>query len=195
MRLFAIALALCCLLAVAAPHAAAQDFAEIFGGYSYVDAHSPVTTTIACPGPVCPVVTNTDHSNLNGLEVAGTIKPGTWFGITGDFSAHYGTTAGASNHLQTFLAGPKLSYPADISPFVHVLVGGAHETLGTGVSGANIVIPTSRTAFAAVAGVGIDAKIAPFVSLRVIQFDYLLTNFRSTTQNQPRVSTGIVIHF
>jgi hypothetical protein len=194
MRSLLAALALCCLLAIVAPHATAQGV-EIFGGYSYVDAHTPVTTTIACPGMTCPVSTNTDHSNLNGFELAGTFKPNDWFGITGDFSAHYGTTAGASNHLQTFLAGPKISYPADISPFVHVLVGGAHDTLGTGASGSNIVVPTSRTAFAAVAGVGLDAKIAPFVSLRVIQFDYLLTTFRSTTQNQPRVSSGIVIHF
>jgi len=194
MHAFIVCLALCCLFAVTAPDAAAQGV-EIFGGYSYVYSHTPVTTTIACPGPSCPETTTTYRSNLNGWELAGTFKPGTWFGITADYSSHYGTSAGASNHLQTFLFGPKFSYPADISPFVHVLVGGAHETLGSGSTSTSIVVPTSRTSVAAVAGAGIDARIAPFVALRIIQFDYLLTTFHSTTQNQPRVSTGIVIHF
>lgn len=194
MRSLLVALALCDLLAVGAPQATAQGV-ELFGGYSYVYAHTPVTTTIACPGPSCPETTITDRTNLNGWELAATFKPSTWWGISGDFSGHYGTSLGASNHLQTFLVGPKFSFPADISPFAHILVGGAHDTLGNGSSASGIVVPTSRTALAAVAGVGIDAKVAPFVSLRIIQFDYLLTTFRSTTQNQPRVSTGIVIHF
>jgi len=197
MRSLVACLALCCALAIIAPHADAQ-IAEVFGGYSYVYAHTPVTTTIACGGaPIntCPTETTTYRTNLNGFELAGTFKPGTWFGITGDYSSHYGTSAGASNHLQTFLVGPKFSYPADISPFVHVLVGGANNSLGSGSTVNAIVVPTSHTCFAVAAGGGIDARIAPFVSLRVIQFDYLLTTFHSTTQNQPRISTGIVIHF
>jgi hypothetical protein len=44
-------------------------------------------------------------------------------------------------------------------------------------------------------GVGIDLKVAPFISVRPIQFDYLVTRFNSGTQNQPRISAGVVLHF
>lgn len=192
MRLSFAVLAVCFVATLAVPHAHAQ-VAEVFGGYSYVDADSSVTTTIACPGPPCPVSTVKDRSNLNGWELAGTIKPGTWYGVTADFSGHYGTTLGASNHLQTYLFGPKFSFPGPISPFVHVLVGAAHENIGS--SSTALVVPTSRTAFAAAAGAGIDVRVAPFVALRLIQFDYLLTHFNTTNQNQPRISTGVVIRF
>jgi len=37
--------------------------------------------------------------------------------------------------------------------------------------------------------------VAPFVSVRPIQIDYLLTRFSSATQSQPRVSAGVVFHF
>jgi hypothetical protein len=33
------------------------------------------------------------------------------------------------------------------------------------------------------------------VSIRVIQIDYLRTQLQGATQNQPRVSAGVVIHF
>jgi len=40
-----------------------------------------------------------------------------------------------------------------------------------------------------------DVKVAPFVSVRLIQVDYLRTQLHGATQNQPRVSAGIVLHF
>jgi hypothetical protein len=195
MRLLPIALALCCLLALAVPHAAAQDFAEVFGGYSFVHASDPVTTTIACPGPSCAITTSNFHPNLNGWELAATIKPGTWFGITGDFSGHYGTVGNADTHLQTYLFGPKVALPGPISPFAHVLVGGAHETVDSGSTDSRIILPTSHSSVAVAAGVGIDIRVAPFIAFRPIQIDYLLTHFNSNTQSQPRVSAGLVLRF
>ena len=199
MRLLTIVVALCCLLAVAVPRSAAQDFAEVFGGYSFVHASATVTSTTVCPVglglPPCPATTSTFHPNLNGWELAGTIKPGTWFGITADFSGHYGSVGTSSVHVQTFLFGPKLSFPGPVSPFAHVLVGGARETIGAGDTSAGVTLPTSGVAPAVAAGVGIDIKLAPFIALRPIQFDYLLTRFNSSTQSQPRVSAGVVFRF
>jgi len=40
-----------------------------------------------------------------------------------------------------------------------------------------------------------DVKVAPFVSVRLIQVDYLRTQLHGATQNQPRVSAGIVLRF
>jgi hypothetical protein len=44
-------------------------------------------------------------------------------------------------------------------------------------------------------GAGMDVKPFPFLSVRLFQFDYLMTRFGSKTQNQPRASAGLVLRF
>jgi len=172
MRLTLAFFVVCCLQALALPRAAAQDHFELFGGYSFVHASAPATTTILCPAPTCPITTSTLHPNLNGWELSGTFKPGSWFGVTADFSGHYGTIGTASTHLQTFLFGPSVSYPGAVSPFVHVLFGGAHESIGNGSpSPLVITIPTSGNAFATAVGAGVDIKVFPAISIRPVQID------------------------
>jgi Outer membrane protein beta-barrel domain len=188
-------LAVCGLMTLGARQAEAQNFVEVFGGYSYVRGSVPVTSTIFCPELTCPVTTGTDHPSLNGWEAAGTINPGKWWGITADFSGHYGSVGSSSTHLQTYLFGPKLTYHGPVSPFVHVLLGVAHESVGTGTTSAGITVPMSGSAFALALGAGIDIKIVPLISFRPIQIDYLLTRFNSGTQSQPRISAGLVVHF
>ena len=202
MRLTRVFFAACCLLSFALPRAAAQDHIELFGGYSFVHASAPVTSTLSglpCPTSGCPITTTTStyHPNLNGWEFAGTFKPGSWFfGFTADFSGHYGSVGSSSTHLQTYLFGPTFSFPARVSPFVHFLFGGAHESIGSSSPSPFVFsIPTSGNAFAMALGAGIDIKAAPFVSFRPIQLDYLLTRFNSSTQTQPRVSAGLVFRF
>jgi hypothetical protein len=51
------------------------------------------------------------------------------------------------------------------------------------------------TALATALGGGIDLHIAPFLSFRAIQLDYLFTRFHSDSQHQARVSTGVVLRF
>lgn len=193
---FAKVLALLCFLSLAASAARAQDTVEIFGGYSYVRGSVPVTETILCPGPPCPVGTSTYGSNLNGFELSGTYKRTDWLGFTGDFGGNFGTTQNASTHLETFLFGPQVSFPERVSPFAHVLFGAAHESIGSAfVNDTIVTAPTSQTAFAAAIGAGIDINVASFVSFRPIQIDYVLTRFGSGTQGQPRFSAGVIFHF
>lgn len=155
------------LLAVVPCTARAQSL-QLFGGYSYLRLNAPG-----------------EKVNLNGWEASGTLK-NSWLGMTADFSGDYGTTLGSSTSLQTFLFGPQLSLPLPVfSPFVHVLVGGARESVGG----------YSDTAFATALGGGLDTHVAPFLSYRLFQVDYLATRFGGNTQNQLRISTGIVIHF
>ena len=171
----------------------AQAQVQIFGGYSYVHPTVSVQTTTTCvPGPTC-VVTTKSHPSFNGWEFAGTYNFFKVVGLTADFAGNYGTVQGAPVHLQTYLFGPQIHLPGPISPFAHVMAGIGHESIGN--SNSALVIPFSGNAFAAAAGGGIDIKVVPFISLRVIQFDELVTRFHSTRQNQPRVSAGIVIHF
>jgi hypothetical protein len=172
--------------------ARAQDKFELFGGYSYVRP-SVTVFDLVCPGGVCNVLgSSTTHLNLSGFEASGTVNVTPWLGAVADFGGYFGNVQGASTHLETYLFGPQIRYPGRVSPFAHVLVGGAHESLGT--SG---LVPVGGTAngFAAAAGVGIDIKIAPFVSVRPIQIDYLMTRIGGGTQNQPRASAGVVFHF
>lgn len=177
--------------------ARAQDTIQIFGGYSYLRPSVTVESFQACPvGVTPPCVGNpgalNTHPNLNGWELSGTWNVHGWLGATADFSGHYGTDQGSSVHYQTYLFGPQVHLPGPVSPFAHVLVGGAHESISTGSGSA---IAASANAFAVAAGAGIDIHAAPFASVRVIQIDYLVTRFGSATQNQPRVSAGIVLHF
>jgi len=78
--------------------------------------------------------------------------------------------------------------------FAHFLIGGAHEST-TSSTGALITASPTRNAFATTLGGGLDLKVLPFISLRPIQIDYLLTHFNSNTQNQFRYSAGIVLRF
>jgi hypothetical protein len=189
----------------------AQDKIEIFGGFSYARVPVQIFNAVAiggpivvtppgtCPIPVCPPGVSgfftTDHVNTHGWEFSGAFKPTDWLGAVADFSGHYGSTHGSNLRLNTYLFGPQVSFPARVSPFAHVLFGAAHESLSN--PGVALGIPNlgTNTAFATAVGAGIDVKPFHFVSVRLFQFDYLMTRFGSKTQNQPRASVGVIFHF
>lgn len=151
---------------------AAHAQVELFGGYSYM------RPSIAVPS-------GTDHPNFNGWELTGVYNAYHWIGLAADFTGEYGSVEGLSTHVNTYMFGPQVRLHAPVSPFAHALFGVAHET----VAGAE------DSAFATAIGAGIDVHVAPFVSFRPIQIDYLVTRFGSGTQSQPRVSAGIMLHF
>lgn len=195
-----------CFLASPLP---AQDHIVIFGGYSYLRA--PVTSTQAffCSAPVCPLLpvarfNVTSTRNLNGFELSATYRFLPFFGVAADFSGHYGSTLNhspSSVHQYTGLVGPEVALPSRVSPFAHVLFGGTHQTVTAGSvtpianEGYYGVVPNTVHSFAAAIGGGIDLKLATHIWLRPIQIDYLLTRLHSSTQNQPRISAGLVLHF
>jgi hypothetical protein len=119
--------------------------------------------------------------NLNGWEISGQYKFAAWLGGIADVDAHY------SSQIRTvsFMVGPQVSFPAGISPFFHVLAGINHIRVG-GIS---------DTSFSTALGGGIDMRLAPAISWRVIQADDVVTRFFGGTQNDARISTGIVIRF
>jgi len=142
-----------------------------------------------------------DRANTNGWEasVEGKIIP--FVGIVADFDSHYGSqnfsticpagtfpcTVNASFTERNFLFGPRVSVSvAKFRPFAEALFGGAHVSANNGVG--------SDTSFATALGGGLDYKIIPLVAWR-FQGDYVQTRFFGTTQNNVRVSTGIVVHF
>lgn len=198
MRKLVLVMAVVCSCLTFADIAQAQDTIQIFGGYSYLRPSVTLQTVEVCPigtPPPCNVVvpgTENTHPNLNGWEISGTYNALKWLGATADFSGHYGTDQGSSVHYQTYLFGPQVHLPGPVSPFAHVLLGAAHESIGLNGGGQPAV---SGSAFALAPGVGIDIHAAPFLAVRPIQLDYLVTRFGSSTQNQVRASAGLVVHF
>lgn len=174
---------LAALIVLVSGVAMAQDYpkAELFGGYSYVRVN---------PG-----------GGINGenfpagwhASIAGNFKD--WIGLAGDFTGSYKTISGVSAKIHTFMFGPRISYRKNekITPFAHVLFGGAKVNAGAFGVGA------SDSALAIAIGGGVDAKINDHFAFRVGQFDYVMTRFDiptvSQTQHNFAFSTGIVIRF
>jgi hypothetical protein len=97
------------------------------------------------------------------------------------------TSADVSEY--NFLFGPRISFKVGkFRPFVHALIGASHvRASATGIS-------SSDTSFADALGGGLDYRLIPLISWR-FQLDALQTRFFSSSQNNVRFSTGIVVHF
>jgi hypothetical protein len=166
LRKLSLLVGLASLTSLAAHAQGLGDKVELFGGYSYMRTASP-------------------SFNLNGWELAGQYKVTDWLGGVGDFDGHYGSPNGFSTSLHTFLFGPEVSWPARVSPFAHVLFGGAHVSSGS----------FSDTSFAMAVGGGIDTRLIHGIYWRIFQGDYLPTFFGNSRENNARLSTGIVVRF
>jgi hypothetical protein len=143
-----------------------------------------------------------DRANTNGWEasVEGKVLP--WVGLVADFDGHYGSqnfpaicvpppglgcTFNASFTEHNFLFGPRVSFSAGkIRPFAEAMFGGAHINVNNGGG--------SDTSFATALGGGLDYRIIRPIAWR-FQGDYVQTRFFGATQNNLRLSTGIVVRF
>jgi len=156
---------------------------NVFFGYSYYNTD----------------LSSIDRANTNGWEasVEGKVLP--FIGIVGDFDAHYGSqnfggicppvgacTFNADITERNYLFGPRASVSVGkFRPFGELLIGAGHV---------NVKGVTSDTSFATAVGGGIDYRLLRIVAWR-LQGDYIHTSFFSTTQNNIRLSTGLVIRF
>ncbi|MGB2602582.1 MAG: hypothetical protein WBC78_03240 [Candidatus Sulfotelmatobacter sp.] len=146
---------------------------------------------------------NSTRNNTNGFEASleGRIIP--FLGFVADFDGHYGSqnilpplcpVAGPpctfkfnTNFSENnYLFGPRVSLPMGrIRPFAEALFGVAR------VHGGEI---NPDTSFATAIGGGLDYKIIKPIAWR-FQGDYVRTSLFSATQNNVRISTGIVLRF
>ena len=208
-RLFASLLIVACFFLVPSS-LPAQDHLVVFGGYSYLRPPVTADEMFVCTAPACPLVVQpptplTTRQNLNGWELSATYRFLPFLGVAVDFSAHYGSAFSNSTsnvHQYTGLAGPEVSLPSGVSPFAHLLFGGTHQSVTSGVIngatpglGYDAILPNTIHSFATVVGAGIDLKLVSHLWIRPIQIDYLLTRLNNGTQNQPRISAGLVLHF
>jgi len=156
----------------------AQDSpkADIFGGYSYFRADA-----------------NGEKLDMHGATAAFTYNFSNWFGVTGDVSGHVGSPFFGDVQNYLFMMGPRVSLRkySSFTPFVHALVGAAYNRSSLSVAGTKFT--NTDTTLAVAPGAGLDIKLGSSLSVRPFQADYVLTRFATATQNNFRLSTGIVV--
>jgi hypothetical protein len=162
---------------------------NVYFGYSYLSAD---------------LVSN-NRSSLNGWNgsIEGKVLP--FIGIVADFSGEYGSAPlgnpactviiggscfpNASTHIQTFLFGPRVSVSVKkFRPFAEALIGAGH------ISESAPPFSHSATSFAYALGGGLDYHLIPLISWR-LEGGMVQTRFFANSQDNVRISTGIVIHF
>lgn len=167
-------------LLLLAPVLAAAQVAprwEVFGGYSYLRLDSQSFGFA------------TNYTNMNGWNAAGTFNLNLKWSATLDLSGHYGTQLSTLNYM----IGPQYAWRHDKSKFF------VHGLIGKGQNRVNITVGT-QTYFESVGrafagGGGFDWDWSPRFTFRVVQADYLNTSTFGKSQNDIRVSTGVIFHF
>ena len=191
MRKFPVAILAAVVLAFSMPSFAQGGLPkfEVFGGYEYLHMGSNTNGFFAT------------GQGFNGWNIDAAYRLHRYLGVEGDVGGTYATIGGLSTHVYTYTGGPVIgANVGPIQPFVHVLAGGAR--LSTGQSGASV----SWNGLAVMAGGGVDAKVFPMISVRLIQFDWLYYHFGSqnffgeatpstSASNNVRISTGVVVRF
>ena len=185
MKVVVCLLAFLSLFGVAAQAQDVRKF-DVFAGYSYV-RENPATSGI-------------DSFSMNGGSASLAYNATPWLSAVADFGGYHTDNilgTGIDGTLSTYLFGPRISYRHDsrITPFGQVLFGVAH------IGGDNgLAFSTSNNSFAMAIGGGADFKVSHRFSIRPVQVDYLMTHFNELgrgahSQNNLRVSTGVVFHF
>ena len=183
------------------PHAGTPKV-ELFVGYSYLRA----------------MPTLADGNRfvwLNGGSTSIAYNFNRHLGLVGDFGGFNdsqlrltgtGTVLNSTGSSYTYLFGPRLSFRnhGRFTPFAQVLFGGIHAsevTLSSGCMGAGCTPLPAENSLAITAGGGLDLRVHRHFAIRLIQAEYMETNFenhdtgKSASQNDMRLSSGIVFRF
>jgi len=159
----------------------------------------------------CPC--NTANFNNYGATGSFTYNPNRWLGLTAEVGGyHFGraifappvytstgytySTENITGSWETYLFGPRLNLRRfdHFVPFGEVLFGAAHG--GTQMTGS-----TSSSTFALAAGGGFDMILNQSLAWRVMEADYLMTNFTGPLlspngrQNNFRIGSGLVLRW
>jgi opacity protein-like surface antigen len=158
------------ILLACAVASGAQDTSkfDIFGGYSFVHSGPGLGLT---------------SGDANGWEASAAYNWNKWLALKADVDGHYC----CAQTMHNFLFGPQINLGHDkLRPYFHGLVGVSHGTSSPGFS---------DTVLGFALGGGVDLKWTDRISLRLVQADYLGTRYGDATQNNFRLSAGLVFHF
>ena len=144
---------------------------ELFGGYSYVYPHAPITGTL--PNGILPVSACL-CSIPYGAGGSLTYNFNHWIGISGDVSGHWQPQGSSPTDrlskasLFTAGAGPKVTFRArHFAPFGEAIVGVHHLSPQ---------LFQSSNAFGVLVGGGLDIPVNSHIAVRPVQADYLISN-------------------
>jgi hypothetical protein len=137
-------------------------------------------------GPTCHGVAGSVSYNWNRwLSAVGDISGCKGSGPSGILSSP--SSPSITHTWFTYMAGPRVSYRRKLMPYAHFLLGGAHANNDNSYS----VI--KGNAFAMAIGIGVDLKLSDRVAIRLIQPEYLRTDFGSgLVQKDLRIQSGVV---
>lgn len=150
---------------------AAQEMprVQVFGGYSYTRYDTP---SFGFSSP----------TGLNGYTFSPAYNVIRGFGVVAELSGQYTT----NRNLRDIAAGPQFLYPrGKMMFFAHLLFGEARSLVQVGG-------PQKDSSRVVTVGGGMDYDISSRFALRAFQVDYLHTTLFNTTQDNFRVSTGLV---
>jgi hypothetical protein len=165
---------------------------DIFGGYSYVRAN-----TVVSGRPF----------NLNGASGSLAYNFKDWLGVVADVGVYHQGNVTANNlslTVATYQFGPRVTLRRFrlLVPFGQVLVGVGHAggSLYTSSLGGGLPPLGANNSFVLTAGGGADLKLTSLLSIRLLQAEYLYSQFRNGSthdnrQDNVRLSAGIVFSF
>jgi hypothetical protein len=164
---------------------------NVFGSYGYMHSN---------------IVVDGTRINLNGGTASVAYNWRSWIALSGDFTLFHQsniTANAATLTVTTYQVGPRFSWRKwrRVTPFAEGLAGLGHaggtlytvsQTVGYPAFGAN-------TALVLTAGGGADWQISRRFAIRMIQADYLYSQFKNNghgnRQNNLRITAGVVFNF
>ena len=188
----------------AASVSAQEDFSrlEVFGGYSHLRADYRNDAFL---------ITD-DHEGLHGFHAQVVGNFNRYLGLAGDISGHYKSFdvenfggipevrfVSARTSLHSFLGGPQAKLRGrQVTLFGHALFGAARRS--TSIVSEDVIpgnnlgrnFTEAETKFAFALGGGVDINVSRRIAIRAVQADYLRTRFARESQNNFRVSIGVV---
>ena len=130
------------------------------------------------------------NASAVGLKTSVVYNTNEWFGVEGNITANFAPEIYSSEHVKilTYGAGPKVAWRRykRWDPWLHALIGGAHEQPQTAGNGKN--------GFALQLGGGGDYNFNSRFSGR-LDANYVRTSFFGQSQNNFQLGAGVVVHF
>jgi len=158
---------------------------EAFGGYSWL------STSLFQDTGFLPA-----REGLSGFDSSLSWNITHNLGVVGEGSGLFGTPsqdgAAVRARYYSFFAGPKITHhnrSDNIEIFVHQLFGLSHATLNSAARS------FASTGFSMESGIGVDIVLRKYVSIRPFQVDYMISQLTYHTQNQFRISAGVVFRW
>ena len=159
---------------------------EAFGGYSWLSTSLLQDTSFL-----------EQRTGLSGWNSSLTWNITHNLGFVAEASGFLGSPGEDNNTVRaryySFLIGPKITHhnhTDKVEVFVHQLFGFSHATL-------NSAAPRSLTTsgFSVAAGFGMDFVVRKHLALRPVQVDYVMSQLAPHSQNQFRVSAGVILRW